>query len=321
MRFIFATDFHIMGGTPASRIDNYPETINNKIDEIFKIAQKQKADFIVLGGDLFEVYNASISVIRRTVKVFQNRSIPVFSVLGNHDLYGHTIKTFHRSAASIMEAAGVMTFPDFESKHSLYFLHYYTGLEDDLNKANKKPSLPVQEALDSSAMIWVIHAMINTSKLTHVSRSIEIDNVRVSPDVKLVLSGDYHIGFETTKREDGVIFVNPGAVSRRNAIKGNFERDAQVAIIDYDPLSSLIDIGIDYVKLESALPADKVFNLEEIKTKKEDKQEIFSYIEKLQNIDVADGIDNLENQIRTFAVEAELDKDVLNEIMVRLYSD
>lgn len=320
MKFLFATDFHIMGTTPSSRIDNYPQTIKNKIDEIFDIASREQVDFVVLGGDIFETYNASISVIREALQSFKNREVPIFSVLGNHDLYGHTIKTFHRSAVSVMEMAEAINIVDFDKERGLCFLHYYTGIEEDLAKDNKSPSELVQQALDGQAIIWVTHAMISDKELKYISRNIVIDNIKVSTKTKLVLCGDYHPGFPTTIRDDGVVFINPGAVSRRNATQDNLTRDVQIALVQYDPNDFSYDIKVDYVKLKSALPANKVFDLEKIKSGKTEKQKTFSYIEKLQNLEIDDMTDDLEDELRKFASEAELEKDILTEILYRFHS-
>ena len=317
MKFIFATDFHIMGTSPGSRIDDYPQAIHKKIEEIFSLGSKFNIDFLLLGGDLFETYNVSTSVIRQTMEWLKNRDIPILSILGNHDLHGHTIDTFYRSAVSILDISDFVRVFDSDKDRSLRALHYYNGLENDLNK-NKEPSSKMQDILSGNEMIWVVHGMISDISLPKISRNILAADVRVGSNTKLVLSGDYHGGFPITKREDGVIFANPGALSRTSTTKDNLSRAIQVALVEYDPSDINTKIDIEYIPLTSALPAECVFDLEEKAHIKEQKREIFSYIEKLKDLEIEGGIQNIEEELRAYAKESNLDDDILNEIFKRL---
>jgi len=317
MKFIFATDLHIMGSSPSSRKDDYTEALSRKIEEVFLIADEKQVDFILLGGDLFETYNVSTSVIRQTLGWFKNKSIPIFSILGNHDLYGHTLKTFNRSAMSILDITDFVQILDVDSQKSLRGIHYYNGLEGDLCKYNE-PSEEMQEHLQGEEFIWVIHGMISNTGLPHISRNITIEDVRVGPKTKLVLTGDYHAGFPVVTREDGVIFANPGALSRRTMGKENLYREIQIAVIDYDPEDFNVDIDINYVSLKSAAPPEEIFDLQEINETKVRKREIFSYIEKLKNLEIESSLGNLELELEEFAQKVTLDAEVLQAIKDRL---
>ena len=307
-----------MGASPINRIDDYPQAILNKIDSIFELGAEHNIDFILFGGDMFESYNASTSVIRRTLEWFKGRDIPMISILGNHDLHGHTLNTFHRSAVSILDVADFVEIIDVSEKYGVRGLHYYTGLEEDMTKGNKTPSEKMQEVLAGDETIWAAHAMISTEELKFISRNILVENIQVAPHTKLVLSGDYHAGFPITKRDDGVIFANPGSLSRRNVAKENLIRDVQVALVEYEPYDFDGDIEIEYIKVK-AQPAEEVFDLAAIQDKKDVKVGTLSYIEKLKNLEMSDTIDDLESEISKFAGEAGLDNEILDEILSRLY--
>ena len=319
MKFIFATDFHITGSAPSSRTDDYLRAIFNKIEELFSVAKKENVDFILLGGDLFETYNVSTSVIRNTLEWFKNREIPILSILGNHDLHGHTMETFYRSAMSILDISDFVKIIDIDKQRSLRGFHYYNGLEEDLDIDNE-PSEKMKEILEGEEMVWVVHGMISDLNLPHISRNILINKVRVGKNTKLVLSGDYHAGFPITIRTDGVIFANPGSLSRTSLAKENINRDIQIVLVEYDPQDVSSSIDIKYISLESALPSDKIFNLAEHEEIKEREAETFSYIEKLKNLEIEGGIQNLEEELRTYAKNVELEQEVLEEIFQRLQS-
>jgi DNA repair protein SbcD/Mre11 len=317
MKFIFATDFHIMGSSPNSRVDDYPRAILKKIEEVFSIAEDENVDFLLLGGDLFETYNVSTSVIRKTLEWFKDRNIPIISILGNHDLHGHTMDTFYRSAMSILDITDFVDILDVDEKRSLRGLHYYNGLEKDLD-INNEPSEKMQEILNGNEMIWVVHGMISDMNLPHVSRNVLINDVRVGENTKLVLSGDYHAGFPVVERNDGVIFANPGSLSRTSLAKENLDRSIQVALIEYDPEDLDAFIDIKYIELKSALSSDKIFDLAAHKEIKERREETFSYIEKLKDLEVEGGIRNIEEELRVYAQNVKLEDEVLNEIFNRL---
>ncbi|WP_294797022.1 metallophosphoesterase, partial [uncultured Fenollaria sp.] len=59
MKFVFITDTHIKEKNPINRLDNYFETVINKIDEAAHFAVENKVNFIVHGGDLFDTPTVS----------------------------------------------------------------------------------------------------------------------------------------------------------------------------------------------------------------------------------------------------------------------
>ena len=60
---MFLTDTHIRGTTPKNRLDNFPETLENKFKEIIQIINNYNIDFLLHGGDLFDRPDVSISIM------------------------------------------------------------------------------------------------------------------------------------------------------------------------------------------------------------------------------------------------------------------
>lgn len=315
MKFIFATDLHIMGTQPANRKTNYLQSVLDKLDEVLLITKELNADFLLLGGDIFDTYNVSTSVVRRTMEHLKGHDFPIFSVLGNHDLHGHTMDTFYRSAVSILDIADFIKVIDVDQNRSLRSIHYYSGIENDLN-VNNTPSEAMQAHLEGKEQVWVIHAMISQSSLPYNGRSVVIDDVRVSPHTKLVLCGDNHIGFPITVRKDGVIFANPGAICRRTAAIDDIQREIKVALVEYDPNSDIAP-EVEYIPLQNVLPAEQVFDLKRIDETKALREEIFSYIEHLKTLEIDDSLE-LETELEKFAHETKLEQEVVNIIKERL---
>lgn len=55
MRFLFFTDDHKRGTSPENRTDNFPATLVRKLKELVEIAQEYEVDYILHGGDFFDV--------------------------------------------------------------------------------------------------------------------------------------------------------------------------------------------------------------------------------------------------------------------------
>ena len=57
MKFVFITDTHIKEKNPINRLDNYFETVINKIDEAAHFAVENKANLILQPFQLFVLSN------------------------------------------------------------------------------------------------------------------------------------------------------------------------------------------------------------------------------------------------------------------------
>jgi DNA repair exonuclease SbcCD nuclease subunit len=97
MRFLFFTDDHKRGTSPENRTDNFPATLVRKLKELVEIAQEYEVDYILHGGDFFDVPSPAISVCADFLEVYQQFSVPVFAIPGNHDLFGHNTATLPRT--------------------------------------------------------------------------------------------------------------------------------------------------------------------------------------------------------------------------------
>lgn len=115
MKFVYFTDTHIRGTNPRSRKDNFIETLYNKLKEILEFIKKNKIDYVLFGGDLFDRPDTSLSVVQKFIELFKEYPQPIFMVLGNHDIYGQNPETVNRTILGIFEALGIIKILDKES--------------------------------------------------------------------------------------------------------------------------------------------------------------------------------------------------------------
>ncbi|MDO4188131.1 MAG: exonuclease SbcCD subunit D [Lachnospiraceae bacterium] len=87
MKLLHTSDWHL--GITVRGASNYTQDQKYIIDEIFRIAQDEKVDGLIIAGDVFDKNVASSEAIRLYDEVItyisDKLNIPVFIIAGNHD--------------------------------------------------------------------------------------------------------------------------------------------------------------------------------------------------------------------------------------------
>jgi len=100
---IIVGDPHTMGHTPVNRLDNFPETMLNKWNEIIELAPKVNADHIFVLGDILDSAEAAYTTIGNLGLVLKKSSVPISSIIGNHDIIGGNLNTYKRTGLGLIE--------------------------------------------------------------------------------------------------------------------------------------------------------------------------------------------------------------------------
>jgi len=108
MRLLYFTDDHKRGTTPENRKDNFPQTLLTKLNEVVEIAKEQEVDYVLHGGDFFDVPAPALSICADYLEVYQRFNVPVFTIPGNHDLFGHNIETLPRTMLGFAARLGIV---------------------------------------------------------------------------------------------------------------------------------------------------------------------------------------------------------------------
>jgi DNA repair exonuclease SbcCD nuclease subunit len=92
IKFVWRTDVHLSDRAPASRKDDWTETVLGKLRQTILVANKIKADAILDGGDFFHIKSPgrnSHELIRKVADLHAECACPVYANVGNHDcVYG-----------------------------------------------------------------------------------------------------------------------------------------------------------------------------------------------------------------------------------------
>jgi len=224
-KLLFYTDPHVTRVNPRHRIDDYAASILAKIHEAYQLAESEKCDFIVMGGDLFNnhlIY--SYELINDLTDIICHSPLTTYSVVGQHDIHAYNPETFKSSTLAFVarhcSKLHILWEPTEASPGVwLHPSHVWDDVNDALTPAK----------IDTSAYnILVAHHLIHNRP-----KAFETVSTTLFKDAPydLVLSGDWHGGFEPHE-VNGRWFCNPGSLARR-AID-EIDREPMVALIELE---------------------------------------------------------------------------------------
>ena len=306
IRTLVVGDNHCKDKKPANRIDEYWLTATNEFLETLQIAEEQKVDFVIYLGDIFDSRVAGPKTRNTLIKHLlcqpngKEWSFRKFVVVGNHDIES-SYPLLESDLGTLIEA-GLLEKTDFCEEYGVAFAHFNPDIEEQIERGL---------FLSQNAVLWACHAAISV-KPNNMYRTVLFDDIPMNDTTQVVFAGHIHTPM-SSERSDGKMFINPGAVGRTSAKKDNIERDIYVVMLEYDLDGNTYDIK--YIPITSALPADEVFRLEEIKEEKEVKKELQEFVKQAASFKSGawtyTTIDDKLHSIREFGKEKNIEEEVV----------
>jgi len=254
MRFLYFSDPHFRTTQPRYRLDNFFDVQINKLKNVIQIATQNKCDFIVCGGDFFDSPNPSHQLISAILETLSTNKIDFYSLIGNHDVYGHNLDTINRTglgvlfASKLVKPSRLLEFDDNNYKIVLSMHDYTQELYD--------PEIHCLK-LTQDYRIVISHCMI-TDVDTVFEHSL-IENIKT--DANLFLCSHYHVPFKCESkniRGEKNLFLNPGCFTRQN--KNEFKQSVNVVLCDISKKAS----NIRTIKLNNDSEDSKIFDYKSI---------------------------------------------------------
>lgn len=287
-KIIVTGDIHFKGINPRARLDNYQEAITRKIHEVFELAVKHEAEVIIVPGDLFDSPSTTLSTITDLAALLQLAPCPVLAIPGNHDIWGANPGSKYRTPYGLLARLGLIK-DITESPYGLSPVgekllvitgHGYS-VETDTEAGMSQFDLPSQLKeiteetpfkIQHDLAIHVVHSMLMDHSPGFEMRHTLISQVKTRANV--IISGHEHTGFGIIRREDGVLFINPGALCRLSASQAEIERPIQVALLTIDDNGQA---SAELISLRSALPGSEVLSREHLEAEadRENRMEKF----------------------------------------------
>jgi DNA repair exonuclease SbcCD nuclease subunit len=308
LRILFLTDTHIRGNSPKNRLDNFPETLENKFMEIIKIIQNYNVDFVLHGGDLFDRPDVSISIMSKFASILNQIEVPIYIICGNHDIFGHNPETVKRTMLGLLDALNIVKIikPDekiyLEKSNIRVQLtgHSYTY---DIDKEYNRSPYIVDEISDNvDYAIHMVHGMLLNKPFIKGIPYTLIDDIK-DTKADITLAGHYHTGFGIINI-DGKYFINPGSLVRITNSLSEIDRTPKVVLIDLDE-----KINIKLLELNSAAKGEEILDRSEIENHIFKSEKLFEF---KQSIDTAINFEKLE--INEILIEVSNAKNVSDEV-------
>lgn len=302
MNFLYLTDTHIRGTSPKNRKDNIVETLEEKFKEIVALCHKYSIDYVLHGGDLFDRPDISVSIVSRFAKILNEINVPMYTICGNHDIYGHNPDTINRSMLGLFDAIDIVRVLEEDDKVLLEKDGIVVQLSgqpyiyniDERNNKSKYMVKNIDDSIDYS--IHMVHGMLLDRPFIKGIPYTLIDDIK-DTEADITLAGHYHTGFGIIEI-DNKYFINPGSLVRiTNSLK-EIERMPKVVLIQIED-----SIKVRQIPLRSALPGNEVLDRKEIESSIFKSERLYEF---KQSVDAAANFEKLDiNQILLEISEAE----------------
>ncbi|WP_057978125.1 metallophosphoesterase family protein [Caloramator mitchellensis] len=313
MKFLFFTDTHIRGNNPKSRKDNFVETLKNKFIELVEVTKSEKIDAVLFGGDLFERPDVSISVVKEFLSIIKRFPLPIYSVIGNHDVFGQNPEVVGKTMLGILEETGII---EFLSKEPKLFAgegktvqitggHYFYGVDDE----NKDSYILNEKSADFA--IHIVHGFLLDRPFIKGIHHTLIDEICNKTMADITIAGHYHSGFGI-KKYDKKYFINPGAIARVSNSISEIDRMPSYLVIEIND-----DISIELRQLKCAKKGEEVLDKEKLQEEYKKMNLINEFANQITSYGNFETL-KLEKLINEIATIENIPEDIKKEALDRL---
>jgi len=252
MKFLIIGDVHFRGINPRARLDNFMEAISRKLHEVLALARHHKVSAIICPGDLLDSPATGWSTVAELAEILQSAPCPFLTINGNHDIYAANPGSKYRTPFGFLARLGIIQ--DLSEKPltgSVIITGHGFNIETDTELGKEQFNPP---KVENRFHVHVIHSMLMDHSPGFEMRHTLISQVETTAQV--IISGHEHIGFGIKRREDGILFINPGALCRLSAHHAEIERKVQVALLTVENGRA----DTELIPLRSAAPGHEVLS-------------------------------------------------------------
>jgi len=314
VNIVTAADFHFCDNSPASRIDDYTESLFDKLEQIYNLCVKIKAAFLLIPGDLFHVKTASKNshrLTQRLIKVFkrfQENGCRIICIPGNHDLSFSSISSLEKQPLGVLASSEVISLLSKEdtpwSSHSIYAtvedltLRFVGNAFGDINE-NSLETVNFEKGITEDYLICLAHVFAGPLRVNFFGNMTlgYRDMLDFGPDIFIFGHMHKDQGIQQIKEKH---FVNVGAVARGSIAEDDVKRKPKIAVLQ---ISKDMIKGIS-ISLK-VKPASEVFDLKSKKQEDQRSKEINTFIEMMSKESEAENED-IEGRLNTSSFEDEV---------------
>jgi len=297
-------DTHFSPRTPVSRKDDYPETLLNKLNSLFKYCVDNKISDCVFLGDLINANQMNMEYFIKLFKVFLtffNNNISLHTIIGNHDIQHGNQEFLEKSPITLLLDSNLISNEDFIRDNVRFKLvNYYT------------PLTLIEATYPGMFNVLVGH-------LFYLNGFNDTQHT-LTPELCKQLGYDiYFLGHDHTPYDplnvNGYQVHRPGSFSRATSDTCQVNRDTiQFCVFDTTTHK------VDYVDLPGVLPSKDIYKESKLLSKLNESNNDITLSEEIDEL-----IDNLtfdfSSDIYKVVDEMELSEEIRNKVIEYLESE
>ncbi|WP_054251933.1 metallophosphoesterase family protein [Neofamilia massiliensis] len=316
MKLLFFTDTHIRPSNPRNRLDNFYESVLKKLEEIRDYANSHDIDYVIHGGDIFDRPDCPIKATSQVGLILASFKMPIYIVVGNHDIFGYNLDTLDRSMLGLLTSFGILKLIDKDGelleKKGQRVLLLGKNFSADLDTSKDNYILKDSDIkYQADKIINVVHGFLTDRPfIKYVDHTLVGEIVDTKAD--LTLSGHYHTGFPIQKI-DGKIFANPGSIVRITNSLAEIKRRPKFLEIEV----TKDDVEVREIYLKSAKAGEEVLDRSKLIEDQYKDQRLMLFADSIdQSIDL-DLID-LDAIIDSIAGAEDFDQEIKSQAKIRI---
>ncbi|BAB06101.1 exonuclease SbcCD subunit D [Halalkalibacterium halodurans] len=316
IKFLYFTDTHIRGTAPKNRLDPFVETLKHKLHEVMEIAETEKVDMLLHGGDVFDRPDLSPNVVGQFAQIFRKTSRPIYAIAGNHDTFGHNPETISRTMLGLLHSFGIIHIIDPQTpvlveKDGVKVQISGQPYHYDIDQRDPKLDYYPVNVHEADVMVHLVHSMLVEKALPEGIPHTLIDHIwGTSADV--LLTGHFHGGFGI-KQKDGRYICNPGAIARINNHWTELVRTPTVI------LGTITKDGIDLKErpLQSAKNGEEVLDRSFLEKSINQEEKLHAFIQQVKEHAEFQSL-NMNDVINEIAAMSNVEEPVKQEALRRI---
>lgn len=316
MKLLYITDTHLRGNNPRNRLDDFPAALKAKLLEIVELVNELEVDYLVHGGDVFDLPSPALSVVAGFTDILQEIHVPIYAVAGNHDLFAYNPATLERTMIGFLARLGLLKLlrpgePVYLKNKNVTLQLTGQHFHYEIDRRDVRADYCVEKR-NCDVAVHVVHGMLLRKVIYPGAAYTLVEHVAPHTQADVTLSGHAHLGFRDVEY-DGRLFINPGAIARLSALVQELDRQPRAVLLDFTGNK----LAYRHIVLKSARPGTEVLDRSRLNKTAFREEKLHQFIQGIRFSGEYKG-SSLEDIIQTIADRQNLNDYVRKEALKRL---
>lgn len=249
MKILATACWHITGHNPLTRVDDYPETIFDKVSWVLDYADENDCRYVLIAGDVFESALIDLFILSRYARLFKEHRCKVLAVFGQHDM---RYRTYEKTPLYFFSQLGLIKILDAAPYTDEVTSFYGVSYGDDLVGFEKRDREYIR--------VLAAHHMVIDNKIwPGQEEGIKApDLLKKYPGYDLIVTGDNHKTIIAKNKNQ--LLINSGSLGRTRS-----NQDDHIPVVVICDLNDIPNYKEVKVPIQ---PVTEVMDMEYVEEKK-----------------------------------------------------